>query len=513
MPENNYKSEKEAFVSGMTGSSVTHINLISSVALASIFLLYCAQTRLNSFSSNSLIIAWFLLVLPLLLSMTLFANWPATLSLLISVPGGLLLLIQRKESGTPLPSNLKSPTTPNPSIQSFPPQAPRMEPLPSFTTYRAHMLIMTCLAILAVDFPIFPRSLVKCETYGVSLMDIGVGSFVFSGGIASAIPLIKTPSHLAAPLLPKVLRAIRKSLPIILLGAVRVLLVKGTEYPEHVSEYGVHWNFFITLALVPIMEVLLHPVMIYVSVTAVGIVVAIVQQLLLSKFGLSEYVLDAPRVNLISANKEGIVSLLGYFAIHLLGLTTGLLLLPPSPSYFRRIQRSLRTHTLNERELSERYAVRKNDKTASELSGYSILWWALMGICSLFKLDGGHGVSRRMSHRFNISYVFWICAYNVSFILGYLALDMIFFSPPSSSSRRKTEQRPVSSLPQAPTAIPPPLLAAINKNGLVVFLFGLINLTIPTMYTSDFWAMVILCGYSFAICVAAWFLKGIRLRL
>ncbi|GAW08497.1 GWT1-domain-containing protein [Lentinula edodes] len=348
-------------------------------------------------------------------------------------------------------------------------------------------------------------------------MDIGVGSFVFSGGIASAIPLIKTPSHLAAPTFPKMLRAMRKSLPIILLGLVRVLLVKGTEYPEHVSEYGVHWNFFITLALVPVMEVMLHPVMIRVSVTAIGIVVAISQQLLLSKFGLSDYVLNAPRVDLISANKEGIVSLPGYFSIHLLGLTTGLLLLPPSPSYFRRIQRSLQTHSLNDRALAERYAVRQNGKTATELSGYLVLWWALMGLCSLLKLNGGNGVSRRMV---NISYIFWICAYNVSFILAYLLLDMVFFPSPSTTSKtKKIDQNSASSLnPILPTAIPHPLLDAVNKNGLVVFLVaniatGLINLAIPTMYTSDFWAMVILCGYSYAICATAWVLKGVRLRL
>jgi hypothetical protein len=29
---------------------------------------------------------------------------------------------------------------------------------------------MTVLSILAVDFPVFPRSLAKCETYGVSLV-------------------------------------------------------------------------------------------------------------------------------------------------------------------------------------------------------------------------------------------------------------------------------------------------------------------------------------------------------
>jgi hypothetical protein len=31
-------------------------------------------------------------------------------------------------------------------------------------------MLMTVLAILAVDFPVFPRTLAKCETYGVSLV-------------------------------------------------------------------------------------------------------------------------------------------------------------------------------------------------------------------------------------------------------------------------------------------------------------------------------------------------------
>jgi phosphatidylinositol glycan class W len=62
-------------------------------------------------------------------------------------------------------------------------------------------------------------------------MDLGVGSFVFSNGVVSAIPLLKDPTHLSAPLLPKVSAVVRKTLPIIALGAVRVLLVKGTEYP------------------------------------------------------------------------------------------------------------------------------------------------------------------------------------------------------------------------------------------------------------------------------------------
>lgn len=62
-------------------------------------------------------------------------------------------------------------------------------------------------------------------------MDLGVGSFVFSQGIVTAIPLLKNPAYLNAPLRPKLLSVTRKTIPIILLGLVRVLLVKGTEYP------------------------------------------------------------------------------------------------------------------------------------------------------------------------------------------------------------------------------------------------------------------------------------------
>jgi hypothetical protein len=33
-------------------------------------------------------------------------------------------------------------------------------------------MLMTVLAILAVDFPVFPRAFAKCETFGVSLVHI-----------------------------------------------------------------------------------------------------------------------------------------------------------------------------------------------------------------------------------------------------------------------------------------------------------------------------------------------------
>ncbi|KAG7095944.1 hypothetical protein E1B28_006628 [Marasmius oreades] len=512
-----YRTRKVESVTGLAGSSVSHINLLSSVALSSIALYYALRSRFPSSPTTGLIASWLLLVFPLLLSMTFFANRPGTLFLLFGVPAGLILTLPKKERGAPLlsPTSSRALETPKPSI----PQ------LNCVTTYRAHMLLMTMLAILAVDFSIFPRSLAKCETFGFSLMDLGVGSFVFAQGLVSAIPLIKNPLHLTSPFLPKVSSIIRKTMPIIALGLIRVILVKGTDYPEHETEYGVHWNFFITLALLPVMEVVLHPLMVYCSVTFIGITVAILHQLALSKLGLEDYVFNASRVSsVVSANKEGIVSLAGYFAIHLLGLTTGTLILPPSPSYFRRIHRHLQqrrgahdtSNTVDP--LKKLTSTRQDDKTATELCAYTVVWWILFGSTRLLRFDGGSGASRRLV---NISYIFWVSAYNTSFILGYMILDILFFPTPRPSKPKYSKGKPVEYAEIHPVGInseeiPPALFTAINRNGLVLFLLsnlatGVVNLSIPTLDTSDTWAISILSVYSFGICVVAWVCRNRKL--
>ncbi|KAG5735242.1 GPI-anchored wall transfer protein 1, partial [Termitomyces sp. T112] len=328
----DYKTAKESWVSDLTGSTVIHINFVSAVALYSILLYSSIVSRVPPSRSKKFLVQWIILVFPLLLSMTVYANMPAFLCFVLLIPASIAPFFPRQYVSTPLPSQNPMPSSP---------QSPQISPLPAVTIYRAHMMLMTILGILAVDFPVFPRALAKCETFGVSLMDLGVGSFVFSQGLVSAAPLLKNPSHLSAPAVPKILTITRKSLPIIFLGVVRVLLVKGTSYPEHVSEYGTHWNFFITLALLPILQVVLHPVVKHVSVALLGVLVAFAHQLTLSYLGMHQFVLHAPRVGIISANKEGLVSLAGYLGLHLLGLSTGTIILPPSSKYFSRELRKL----------------------------------------------------------------------------------------------------------------------------------------------------------------------------
>ncbi|KAK7031584.1 GPI-anchored wall transfer protein [Favolaschia claudopus] len=505
----DYKAAKESFVSGLTGSTVTHINLISSVALASIALYSAIQTRVFRTRAIPFFISWIVLLLPLLLSMTLFANKPGLLSCLSLVPTAFLWFTTPAPEGSfiPLPASDRSPVPPSVTPMYTQSQGysvevkerPRLPLLPAITTYRAHMMLMTMLGILAVDFTIFPRALAKCESYGVSLMDLGVGSFVFSNGVVSAIPLLKNPSHLSSPLLPKLSAVVRKTIPIIALGVIRVILVKGTDYPEHETEYGVHWNFFISLALLPILQVLLHPLIRVMPASVLGIGVGILQQLALSVFGLKEYVRTAPRLNLISANKEGFTSLTGYLAIHLLGLSIGTLILPPSPSFFRRLLTGRVT-------VAQLGTARQNDKGAIELASYAMVWWALLGLGSLVSID--EGVSRQTA---NLPYVLWISAFNTSSIFGYLVLDMLFFpAPPTSRKSMPTENSPTSA-----TARAPPLLEAINKNALPLFLFanvvtGLVNLSMQTIYASASVSMAVLSVYALVLCSVAWRLRDTR---
>jgi phosphatidylinositol glycan class W len=53
-------------------------------------------------------------------------------------------------------------------------------------TFRVYILLFTMVAILAVDFNIFPQRFYKTHTYGASVMDIGVGAFVASNALASS---------------------------------------------------------------------------------------------------------------------------------------------------------------------------------------------------------------------------------------------------------------------------------------------------------------------------------------
>lgn len=114
--------------------------------------------------------------------------------------------------------------------------------------FRAYVNIATAISILAVDFTIYPRRFAKTETYGTGLMDVGVGSFIIANAVVCQDARGTTVDTL--PFVKAVKKELRAVFVLLALGLVRFAAVKTTDYQEHVSEYGVHWNFFLTLACV-----------------------------------------------------------------------------------------------------------------------------------------------------------------------------------------------------------------------------------------------------------------------
>ena len=176
---------------------------------------------------------------------TIYSSSPWLLNLLLLGPATLLYL-----NTSPAHSNAPQ----RPPKKNEIGRETRADPLPVkpfITHYRGAMMVITCIAILAVDFRVFPRRFAKTENWGTSLMDMGVGSFVFTNGVVSARSSLKSDAGKLPPLPKRLAASLRHALPLLVLGVIRLISVKGLDYAEHVSEYGVHWNFFFTLGFLP----------------------------------------------------------------------------------------------------------------------------------------------------------------------------------------------------------------------------------------------------------------------
>ena len=150
-PHMAYKQAKEHFVAHGTGSSIANIQAVSLVGWTS-YLLYASLASRDL--TNSHVTDYLVAFLPLLLGQTICAAHPCAFNAALTC---LALLIR-----------FISPRLPT----RDPAAAPRHRAF--LTTWRAHMMCMTVIAILAVDFPLFPRAFAKTEDYGTSLVRCAV---------------------------------------------------------------------------------------------------------------------------------------------------------------------------------------------------------------------------------------------------------------------------------------------------------------------------------------------------
>ena len=340
------------------------------------------------------------------------------------------------------------------------------------------MMVMTCVAILAVDFPVFPRRFAKVENWGTSLMDMGVGSFVFTAGVVSARSALKGAAGTRAPLPKRLLTAFRHAIPLLVLGVIRFISVKGLDYAEHVTEYGVHWNFFFTLGFLPPFAALMQSAFDLVpSYAVLSCILAGLYEVALDKTSLGGFILVAPRTDLFSKNREGIFSFIGYLAIFLAGQSLGSSALPRQQILQKdaSIMTKLRQTTLGRLVLA------------------SIMWTALFYLSTSY-----HGLNLTVSRRLaNLPYFLWVASFNSYHIAIVCAIEALLFPNIYKASSKEEEAQRTRDATST-------VLYAFNRNGLAVFLVanlltGLVNMTMPTLHMGVLQSMAVLVAYMGAV--------------
>ncbi|KAL4787490.1 GPI-anchored wall transfer protein 1 [Aspergillus varians] len=479
----DYKSRKEAFVSNLTGGSILEINAVTLVAPASVFLWSVLQSRLSFFTPYgpaALVTDFLLNVLAILFATTLYSSAPWLLNVLLISPAVLILLNSRSRRTQ---TKAKPPQTAALQHGSGAPVS-SLPIHPFLTTYRATMMIITCIAILAVDFRVFPRRFAKAENWGSSLMDLGVGSFVFSGGVVSARSVLKSRESGTSSkrtLKQRFTSSIRHSIPLLILGFIRLYSVKNLDYAEHVTEYGVHWNFFFTLGLLPpFVEIFEGVATLIPSYEALSLGVAVLYQVALESTDLKSYILVSPRgADLLSKNREGVFSFLGYLAIFLAGRATGIRIIPNGTSPLTTPQQA-----------------RKRVLTSAAVQ--------TLGCVALYVLNStyflGYGANIPVSRRLaNMPYVLWVASFNNAQLFLFCLIETLLFPSvhraPASAKNEEAERTGFATSP---------IMKAFNRGGLAIFLVanlltGGVNLTVPTLDVNDAQAMLILVGYAAVI--------------
>lgn len=345
---------------------------------------------------------------------------------------------------------------------------------PFVTAYRGTMMVVTCVAILAVDFKVFPRRFGKVENWGTSLMDLGVGSFVFSAGLVAARSALTGRTGKMPPLNKRLVTAARHSLPLLILGFVRLYSVKELDYAEHVTEYGVHWNFFFTLGLLPPFVALFQSLFsIIPSYAALALLLGVIYEAILDFTDLKAFILTAPRTDLLSKNREGVFSFFGYLAIFLAGQATGMYVLPreQTPPKDAAFSAQLRKSVLG------------------KLALWSVFWTLLFAFSTSY-----YGLVLSVSRRLaNLPYFLWVAAFNCGQLALFCAIERLCFPNLRGAPDNETERQRCK---EATSRV----LHAFNRNGLAIFLLanlltGLVNLSLPTLNMGHLQAMAVLLAY------------------
>jgi glucosaminylphosphatidylinositol acyltransferase len=327
--DNSLKQQKLNHVSNLNGTTLSDLTLtISMIPIINCFALLFKITVIYLTTTRQ-VTKWFLfdfttIIIPFCLILTLASNYLTELQFFLTICTFFLFKLLTSSWFTKKRSVKEQ--KPEVALSNDDYRSTIIQL--TISSFQAMVYVLTAICILAVDFRVFPRRFAKTETYGMSIMDLGVALFI----VCHAFKLVKhkfkdETIDEANRLFENLRNTFKSSVLLISFGLLRLASVKLSGYVEHVGEYGVHWNFFFTIALVKLVGCVFQVYIKKSSMRAflVAIAVLATYQNLLSKKNLSNYMLyklsevQLKNASLIDMNKEGLYSCLGYLALYLFG--------------------------------------------------------------------------------------------------------------------------------------------------------------------------------------------------
>ncbi|XP_029555401.1 phosphatidylinositol-glycan biosynthesis class W protein [Salmo trutta] len=491
------KELKEAFVSNLNGTS------LGEVALGSFLAPLCLISRglfliLYHLGRGALPLPWIahlvldfsMIILPLVLSCTVLSDILHLVILgLMVVSGAVLCYIYRTKRPT-RPRETSKDTVAKSFFQSH----VQCDQVPFVTIFRVLVNVKTAISILAVDFSVFPRRYAKTETYGTGVMDFGVGAYVLANALVCPEARRK---EVSGSKLSQVVKQLVSVWPLVILGLARLVSVKMSGYHEHVSEYGVHWNFFFTLAIVRVVASVLLALFPVNRSWLLALLIGGLYQVTLEMSGLKYSIIhnNDRTGGFLQANMEGVSSVVGYIAIYMAGVQIGLYVMRP------------RT------QVKEWIRVIWN-----LLLGSAVLYTALI-LCQA----SVEPVSRRMA---NLPFCLWTIAQSMFFLSCLATADVILFFMKtvsgcvlvSSSWYPCRKEASVSEEKMEKKVEGLCLIQAVNRNQLLFFMLanlltGITNVLVDTFNSSDYISVCVLLSYMFINSFAIYILHLMKITV
>lgn len=477
-----YRREQEEAVSNQAGSSAVDVILAILPNICSILLALTVITLGGAQMSpqTRVLVEFAATIVPCVLCCTVLADKVLAVSqifLIISAANIMSILAWK----------------PRDSFKSVP--APTTNKLAFITNFRATVNVITVVCILAVDFRCFPRKFAKTETFGYSLMDTGVGLFMVANALVSPEARNLEATAVKTPFIEGISKTVKGCLPLLGLGLIRFVCVEVLGYQRHVSEYGVHWNFFLTLAFVRLFTGLLSKNLTSKYSLLTGLWILAMHEYALSTKGLKEWVLsDEPRDDLMSANREGWVSIPGYVGLYLVGVALGRLI-------YSTYQNADNQLILNGKISSYEFHIGYTRSMALAVKLYVL---GVIAFIATYYCEQYFRVSRRLA---NSGYCAWILTLSLVTLILLLMIEVILECI-TGCVREKTRRKIAKPLRRDSLNAKESvnivktleISEAVNDNGLVFFLFanvltGAINMSMRTLRVDESRAVAILIAY------------------